>query len=108
MENNLISWFIKDSLFNLFKVFLINFLLDDNRQQENLNLQIAYYTLLVTIAKTDTEAKNFADTAIELDLTNYDPFMALGVRYFEQDEEMKALEIFRIVAQKEPQHPYAK
>lgn len=74
----------------------------------NLNLQISYYNLLITISKTIVDAENYANIAMNINPVNFDSLVTLAVRYFVEDQEKKALDIFNNVAQAVPSHPYAK
>lgn len=84
------------------------FYLDETSKKENINLKISYYTLLVTISKTISEAEDFAKVALIICPTNFDPLVTLGVRYFVEDQEQKALDVFNQIIQADPNHPYAK
>lgn len=48
-----------------------------------MDLRVAYFVLMVTIAKSNEDASKYVEESLSFDPTNADPILAYAVRLFE-------------------------
>ncbi|KAI1732603.1 tetratricopeptide repeat domain-containing protein [Ditylenchus destructor] len=82
--------------------------LDEKEQANSSDVKIAYLCLMIAITESIEDASAYADESLKVDRHNADPFMALGLRYMEQEDEVRSLAAFERVKHIDPSQPYAR
>lgn len=73
-----------------------------------LDLCLAYYTLMVTLSKTDEDAKEYIQKARAINSNNTDSLVAYAVRFLDANNVENALKEFKNILEINPEHIYAK
>lgn len=69
---------------------------------------MAYFVLMVTIAKSNEDASKYVEESLSFDPTNADPILAYAVRLFEGNHHDDSLAAFKRAAEIDPNQPFAK
>ncbi|KAI1726115.1 tetratricopeptide repeat domain-containing protein [Ditylenchus destructor] len=82
--------------------------LDEDAKTNSRDVKIAYLCLMITIADSIEDASAYAEESLIIDGHNADPFMALGLRYMEHEDDVRSLAAFERVKHIDPSQPYAR